>query len=381
MKKILIISPAINLDYSYGAIPYEWQLYKGLYEEGFDVIVIPYRGHAIRGLWWRCYENPCKKEGDLFSFLMSYAPPFLRTQMRGTSLTATFIPILIGSKWRKHILNIINKEDDIRALLIISIPLNHIRGLANHVKEEYEIPILYYDVDAPISFPKFGGFTFNGYIGVDLFEYDAFIIPSEDYVNTLKDMGARKVYILHFGVDPKVYLPLDIEKDIDVFFSGSESKGREKYLLEMITKPSLSLNKKFIVSGRKFDINLGKAKLIPMLPFNSFREYCCRSKISLNIARELHATTHTSTSRPFELASLKSCVVSAPYKGLDKWFVVGKEIIIIKDSKEAIETYKWLLDDEESRIKMGELARQRVLKEHTIRHRVKKLIHIIEDIS
>ena len=381
MEKILIISAALDLEYPYGAIPYEWQLYKGLYEEGFDVIVTPYRGPAIRGLWWRCYENPCKKEGDLFDFLIRHSPSFFRNQMKGTKFTVKLVPSLIRSKWEKHLSNIIDNEKDIMALLVISIPLNHIKGLAEKIKKEYEIPILYYDVDAPISLPEFGGFTFNGYIGSDPSEYDAFIIPSEDYVDTLKEMGARKVFILHFGVDPQIYLPLELDKDIDVFFYGSGSKGREKYLMEMISKPSLSLNRKFVVSGRKINIDLGKAKLISMLPFNSFREYCCRSKITLNIARTPHATTHTSISRPFELASLKSCVISMPYKGLNEWFAIGKEMMVVKDSKEAIEAYEWLLDDEESRIRFGEAARRRVLKEHTIRHRVKQLIHIIKSVA
>jgi len=41
-----------------------------------------------------------------------------------------------------------------------------------------------------------------------------------------------------------------------------------------------------------------------------------------------------------------------------------------------IETYEWLLSEEDIRVKMGEKARQRVLREHTHVHMAKKLLDI-----
>jgi hypothetical protein len=43
-KKVLVICSTLNLDYPYGATPAIWQLLKGLFEVGCDVIAIPYRG-------------------------------------------------------------------------------------------------------------------------------------------------------------------------------------------------------------------------------------------------------------------------------------------------------------------------------------------------
>ena len=55
----------------------------------------------------------------------------------------------------------------------------------------------------------------------------------------------------------------------------------------------------------------------------------------------------TSTSRPFELAAMQCCIVSAPYNGLENWFEIGKEILVANNSKECIEIYQMLIDDEE----------------------------------
>ena len=42
--KILAVASAIDLDFRYGCTPAWWQLWKGLYEVGVDLIVTPYRG-------------------------------------------------------------------------------------------------------------------------------------------------------------------------------------------------------------------------------------------------------------------------------------------------------------------------------------------------
>jgi spore maturation protein CgeB len=60
--------------------------------------------------------------------------------------------------------------------------------------------------------------------------------------------------------------------------------------------------------------------------------------VNLNVVRDEHANIFaTSTSRPFELAAMRCCAVSAPYKGIEKWFEVGKEILVANSAKECLE--------------------------------------------
>ena len=381
IHKILIVCSTLDLDYPYGATPYLWQLYKGLSEAGWDVIITPYRGRPIRSLWWRCYKNPCRVEGNLFASIMRHFPQRFSTNSKKSGITTRIANYWVRPKWEKHILNILRIEKDIEAVLFVTVPLNHLKGITKNIKKKYDIPLIYYDVDVPISLLKVGGFSFNSYVGSDVSEYDGFIIPSENYVPILKEMGAKKVFVLHFGVDPQVYYPLNFNKDIDIFFFGNRSEDREEYLKMMVSEPSRFLNLKIQVSGRLLFGDFGNANLIPMVPFNSFKNYCCRSKINLNIVRNLQATSFTSISRPFELAALECCVVSAPHKGLDKWFRMGKEMFMVENSKEAIETYKWLIDDAETRMKVGKAARRRVLEEHTITNRCNQLLKVISGLK
>ena len=115
------------------------------------------------------------------------------------------------------------------------------------------------------------------------------------------------------------------------------------------------------------------------MSFNKLREYACRSKINLCVTRKAHTSVFaSSSSRAFELASLGACIVSNPHLGIETWFEPDKEIIVIQGRDEAVERYRWLLSHESERRAMGAAARQRVLKEHTFRHRARQLIEIVQ---
>src|SRR5918992_3945902 len=65
--RILAVASAIDLRFRYGCTPAWWQLWKGLYEAGAELIVTPYRGRALEAPWWRTYENPCYREGEAYA--------------------------------------------------------------------------------------------------------------------------------------------------------------------------------------------------------------------------------------------------------------------------------------------------------------------------
>src|SRR5919106_4358727 len=65
--KILAVVSATDMAIPYGGTPANWQLWKGMYEAGVDLILTPYRGRAIESPWWRTYSNTCYWEGQLFA--------------------------------------------------------------------------------------------------------------------------------------------------------------------------------------------------------------------------------------------------------------------------------------------------------------------------
>jgi len=387
--KILAVVSAIDLALRQ-AVPSWWQLFKGLYELETDLAVIPYVGKSVESLWWRSYKNPCELQSRLVNKIVTYRKNRSRssttneTKNFGTPFSGKFTQFLAGvftsPKWSKKLVEILEKESDVDAVIFFGIPPNQIKGIPKHIRKEFGIPSLFYDMDAPDSIPGFATsrLAFNWYLDADLTEYDAIILNSEGAIPKLKDMGARSVHAVHFGVDPSVFRPVNAVKDIDVFFYGQGDAFRENWIRRMISIPSAALsNPSFLVGGKPFRTDLGKVKRIENMPISSWVEHCCRSKINLNITRKHHAEVFcSSTARIFELASIGCCIVSNPVNGLDKWFSLDEEVIIVKSEKEAIKTYEWLLSEEDTRLKMSEKARQRVLREHTHKHMAKRLLDI-----
>ncbi len=390
--KILIVVSSLDLKQPFSATPAWWQLMKGLYEIGVEVIATPYQGAPIESLWWRSLPNPARWQGDVFkalrdrsrSLLPGRSTPESPSDSRDTfsdrairRVAQTFIAPL----WYRHLTRILNQEPDVDAMIFLTVPLNHLRGLPRLITQKFDIPVLYFDGDVPASLPSMKGFAsgFRIYQGADLSEYTAFISNSSGGENLLRQLGIERVHTVWYGADPAIFSPVSVPaQDIDLLFYGHGREYRAEWIENMMTIPSQRLPQAhFAVRGTNLG-DLGSAKPLPYLSFSKLREYICRSKINLCITRGAHASVHaSSSSRPFELAALGACIVANPYAGIEEWFEPGKEIIVLRSPKEAVETYKDLLAHDAKRAAIGKAARERVLKQHTFRHRAHELTQII----
>lgn len=396
--KLLILVSSLDLTQPFSATPAWWQLLKGLYEENIEVLVAPYQGPAIEGLWWRAIPNPTRFEGDLFKLVRDALrklggksrradldrdahDPYTLTPIERTicRLTQTFLV----PRWKRTLGKILERERDVDAVIFLTIPLNQVTGLAKYIRLRYGVPVLYYDGDVPASLPGFQGFAsgFRIYPGADLTEYDAFISNSKGGAEKLREMGARAVYTLYYGIDPSVYAPVKARAgapNFDAFFYGHGAEYRAEWIESMIAGPSRALPEmRFAVRGKNLG-GIGSAQTLPYLSFSKLREYICHSRINLCITRRAHASVYASASmRPFELGALGACIVANPYEGIEEWFEPERELVVVHSEEEAIERYRWLLDHEAARKHMGTAARARVLAQHTMRHRAARLREIV----
>jgi hypothetical protein len=388
--KLLVIVSSLDLTQPFSATPAWWQLLKGLYEIGVDVIATPYQGPAVEAPWWQAAPNPAKREGDLFKFLRdtwrriggSQQAPGVQAEGECVSDRAVrrLAQTLIAPRWQRHVDRLLAAQPDIDAVLVITVPPNHLRGLARHITERYHKPVFFYDGDVPASLPSFRGFAsgFRIYQGADPAEYTAFFSNSLGGMDDLRRLGARAVHPLYYGADPDLFAPLDVPQDLDIFFYGHGREYRGEWIDALLRDASRTLPEvRFAVRGPGLG-DLGRAELLPYLSFSKLREYACRSKLNLVITRLAHATVFaSSSSRPFELAALGACMVCSPYAGIETWFEPEKELIVVHSAEEAVERYRWLLHHDETRRTIGQAARERLLKEHTFRHRARQLVETI----
>jgi len=383
--KILVVCSTLDLKYKLGCTPSWWQLLKALHETGNEVIAVPFLGDPVESLWWRTYPNPCASESKCYNYLLDCRKKTGKLSPKNEkqySLINNIIDRHVGKKWTSHILSILEKEKNIDAVFFFSIPITHISGIAEKIRNRYDIPVMYYEGDMPISLPHYvkeSGYKFSYYTGADLSEFDAFFSSSKGVIPELKTMGAKNIRTLYYAVDPDLFKPLNLPKDSDISFFGYGTGTREKWMAAMIADASKKMIKnKFVIGGKDLRIDLGNADFIGDFSVSAFRKFCCGSKICLNITRLPFASVYASSSaRPFELAAFGACIVSNPYLGIEEWFEPGKELMIAKNETEVVPIYQQLLDSDNEREKMGERARARIVKDHTYQKRADELISVI----
>jgi spore maturation protein CgeB len=389
--KLLCVASAVDLDFRYGCTPAWWQLWKGLHDEGVDLLVTPYRGRPVETPWWRSAPNPAYREGESYARLRSLAARlqgdrYLRraednpAESVADRLTRETIWRWVTPRWRRHLESLVERERP-DAVVVFTVPMAHFRGIPTALRERFGIPVVFYDGDVPMSLPEFGGMDtgFNYYHGADPSEYDVVVSNSEGGLERLLELGARRAEAVFWGADPEFFQPLPVDKETDVFFYGYGDKFRREWIGMLVGEPSRELpDVDFSLGGRDFRGDTGRARLVGDVPFNVFPRAISAARINLCITRRSHATVYASSSaRPFELASAGAAIVANPYEGIERWFEPGGELLVVHDAGEAVAAYRELLDDPAQADVLGRRARERVLDEHTYRHRARRLLEIV----
>jgi glycosyltransferase involved in cell wall biosynthesis len=389
--RILAVASAIDLDFRYGCTPAWWQLWKGLYEEGADLVVTPYRGRPVESPWWRTAPNPTYREGEAFASLRDLAARakgdrYLRRAEEnpedglGDRLTRELVWRWVTPRWRRHLERLVARWSP-DAIVVFTVPMAHLRGIPSALRERFGVPVVFYDGDVPMSLPEYGGMDtgFNWYHDAEPGEYDFLVSNSAGGGERLRELGARRVETIFWGADPDFFSPVPVDKEVDVFFYGYGDKFRRDWVGTMIGEPSRALpDVDFALGGRDFQGDVGRARSVGDVTFNAFARAISAARVNLCITRRPHATVHASSScRPFELASAGAAIVANPYDGLERWFEPGSELLVVEDAAGAIAAYRELLADPAQAEELGRRARERVLDEHTYRHRARRLLELV----
>jgi Glycosyl transferases group 1 len=389
--RILAVASAVDLDFRYGCTPAWWQLWKGMYEAGADLIVTPYRGRPVESPWWRTAPNPTYREGESYQAVRDVlarlrGDRYLRRAESSPEdssfdrLTRETIRRVVTPRWKRHLERLVERERP-DVVVVFTIPMAHLQGIPTALRERFGIPVVFYDGDVPMSLPEFGGMDtgFNPYIGADPSEYDFVLTNSEGGIPRLLQLGARRGESLFWAADPEFFAPQPVEKEVDVFFYGYGDKFRRDWMATMVGRPSKQdPDIDFALGGLDFQGDTGSARLLGDIPFNVFARAISAARINLNMTRRPHATVpSSSTARPFELASSGAAIVSNPHDGIERWFEPGVELVVVRSQEEAVDAYRELLADPGRAEAMGRRARERVLDEHTYTHRARRLLELV----
>ena len=380
--RLLVLASALDLKAGFSSTPHWWQLLRALAVAGTDLTVVPYAGRPVESLYWRAHDNPCLREGQAFAlakrmFHAQGAPTGGAAPSWTDGAVRALVDAWIRPKWIACV-RALFAATRFDAVLMLNVPLNHLNGLASEVRSRHRVPVWYYDGDLPSSLPEHGGLasSFRYYEGADLGEYDGFFSNSVGAVPLVLARGAKRVEVVHWGADPDVYRVIEATPELDTFFHGYGEAYRREALESLIYEPARRLpGRKLAVGGRGFDSAPREVAYLGDVPFAHYPATCARSRVNLIVTRSTHADMEgTSSARPFELGAMGVAAVTNPWKGLERWYEPGREILVAKDAGEAVAIYEELWKHDSLRREMGAAMRKRTLAEHTYDHRARQVL-------
>lgn len=112
-------------------------------------------------------------------------------------------------------------------------------------------------------------------------------------------------------------------------------------------------------------------------PKYGFEYFNTISKYTININAHIDmAENYAANMRMFEVAGVGSCLLTDYKKNLASFFDIDNEVITYSNRDEAIEKSNWLLNNPKQAKEIALKGQQRVLNQHTYKHRAEQLDQI-----
>jgi spore maturation protein CgeB len=247
---------------------------------------------------------------------------------------------------------------------------------------------VFYDLDTPVTFTRLDAGERISYIsprGLDEFDLVLSYTGGEALERLRTELGARRVAPLYGHVDPDVHRPVpSIHHYVsDLSYLGTYAADRQDTLQRLFIDPAACRpDRRFLIGGAQYPEDFPwqpNIHFMRHLPPPEHPAFFSSSRLTLNITRQAMAKMGWCPSgRLFEAAACGTPILSDFWEGLGSFFEPGREILIARDTEDAV-TALDLTDAELKRI--GKASRERALEEHTSERRAKELEILLEDSS
>ena len=175
--------------------------------------------------------------------------------------------------------------------------------------------------------------------------------------------GAAAYYFPQ-AIDPEIYRPLNLERDIPVSFMGAAYGARIDFIRKL-KKAGIPIQ----CFGAGWERGKGERPDIDNV------EIYCRSIVNLGIGATGHSERLTCVKgRDFEVPAVGGFYLTTYDYELSRLFYIGKEIVCYRNVLDCIELIRYYLERPEEAQEIGEAGRQRILAEHTWTHRMVGLL-------
>lgn len=233
---------------------------------------------------------------------------------------------------------------------------------------------LFWDVDAPATLDRLAHDPADAFHG-QVSRYDLVLTygGGDPVVRGYKAAGARECIPIYNALDPQTHHPVapNASYMAGLSFLGNRLPDREARVEEFFLRAAdIAREEEFLLGGngwadKPMPPNVRYVGHVGTAEHNAFN---CTPRAVLNISRESMARYGFSpATRVFEAAGAGACLITDDWEGIPLFLEPGKEVLVARDGEEVAGQLRRLSPERAKAI--GHAALQRVLLEHTYRHR------------
>ena len=207
-------------------------------------------------------------------------------------------------------------------------------------------------------------------------EYDAYFTYDTQYIKPLKKHNKHTYHLPAaadpFGVHKEKILFEKRTFPADLCLVGTAYENRIKLIKPFINNRLNLAGPRWNTAPKKF-----ADQALPVVKITKMVKLFNESKIVLN---PYGASKHFIVPNPrtFEIPATRSFQLTDMPREVNKYFKPKKEIVLYKDKREFKELVDYYLENDDERNKIVQAGYDRVVKEHTMVHRIKKMLSIIK---
>jgi spore maturation protein CgeB len=202
-------------------------------------------------------------------------------------------------------------------------------------------------------------------------------------LDELSSLGARHVAPLYGSVDPDAHRPLPAGEDLPrghLSYLGTYAADRQHRLEELFIEPARRRpDRTFVIGGSQYPADFPWRQNIYYvwhMPPPRHSAFYGSSAITLNVTRGAMADMgYCPSGRLFEAAACGTPILSDTWEGLETFFEPGREILVARNTDEALVALDLPRDE---LVRVAKAARERTLAEHTADCRARDLEEIID---
>jgi spore maturation protein CgeB len=235
----------------------------------------------------------------------------------------------------------------------------------------------FYDIDTPVTLANLAKGDLDYLSASQIARYDLYLSftggPTLDRIE--RTYGSPAARALYCSVDADLYRPIETPKRWDLSYLGTYSIDRQPILERMLLEPARAApHLKFCVAGPQYPDNIawpGNVERIDHVGPADHPAFYGASRFTLNVTRaDMSAAGYSPSVRLFEAAACEAPIISDIWDGIETLLEPDQEIVLAENGQTVLSA---LAAPASLPRRIGKAARQRILGDHTARHRALEL--------